>query len=234
MKTIVVIPTYNERENISRLIQKIAVLGIENLSVLVVDDNSPDGTGDIVLSLAQKYPVELLARPGKQGIGSAYIAGFQHVLSSHPDYIIQMDADLSHDPDDIPRMLEAIQDADLVIGSRRVPGGQVVGWGIVRKLMSAGAMWCARAVLGLKTKDVTAGFRCFRASVLEAIPFDQVHSGGYSFQEEMLFLTEQRGFRVREIPVTFVDRQQGKSKLGWGDIFEFFQVLLRLKRGKRM
>lgn len=228
MKSVIVIPTYNEATNIKPLLERIFDLHIPNQEVLVVDDNSPDGTGSVVEELGHTHPVNLLKREKKSGLGSAYIAGFRQALGRGADYILQMDADGSHDPADIPRLLAAAQNSDLVIGSRRVPGGNIVGWSTWRHFESAAAMWFARWLLDLKTKDVTAGFRCFSRRVLEQIPLEQIAASGYAFQEEMLFRTERAGFRVAEIPVTFLDRQEGQSKLSGRDIREFFLVMARL------
>ncbi len=233
MKTTIVIPTYNEVQNIEKLLEAIFAEKIKDLSVLVVDDNSPDGTANKVEKIQSKgLSVSLLKRAGKLGLGSAYIAGFQQALKSGADYIFEMDADFSHAPTDIKRLLAIMPQADLTIGSRKIHGGQVVGWGIIRKAMSAGAMWFSRLVLGLKTHDVTAGFRCFHRRVLETIQIDTIKSNGYAFQEELLYRTEQAGFRVVEVPVTFVDRQKGKSKLSHKDILEFFVQVIRLKLQK--
>lgn len=229
MQTTIVIPTYNEKENIGKLIRAITALGQTGLEIIVVDDNSPDGTGALVRELTDDYPVHLIERKGKLGIGSAYIRGFTEAISRGADLIFEMDADFSHDPDDIPRMIAAAAHADLVIGSRKIPGGKVIGWGMARKFMSNGAMWLSRLLLGLKAKDVTAGFRCFRAPVLKTIPLEQIKSNGYAFQEELLYRTQQHGFSISEIPVTFVDRQEGKSKLSKKDIIEFFIAMVRLK-----
>jgi len=228
MKTILVIPTYNEKENIEKLITKIFALNISDLEILVVDDNSPDGTANIVERLSNKYDIHLLKREGKLGLGSAYIAGFKKALGLGADFIFEMDADFSHDPDDVPRMIEAAQNADLVIGSRKIKGGGVIGWGWTRKFMSNGAMWFSRILLGLKPRDVTAGFRCFRKKVLESIDIEKIKSNGYAFQEELLYKTQKAGFKITEIPVTFVDRQEGKSKLSKKDIIEFI-VMIKLR-----
>ncbi len=233
MKPIIVIPTYNESENIERLIRSIFALTITNLELVIVDDGSPDKTGLLVKKLQSQFDIHLIEREGKQGIGSAYIEGFKKALSLGADIIFEMDADFSHDPHDLPRMIEAVKDTDLVIGSRKIKGGSIIGWGVIRKSMSDGAMWFSRLVLGLKTRDVTAGFRCFRRSVLETLDLDSIESNGYAFQEELLFRTEQAGFSVAEIPVTFVDRQEGKSKLSKRDIWEFFVVMIRLRRRRK-
>lgn len=230
MKTIIIIPTYNEAENIAQLINIIFNLNIFDLEILIVDDNSPDGTAQIVTSLqSTNTKLHLIKRAGKLGLGSAYIAGFKKALKLDADFIFEMDADFSHDPNDIPRLLETAQDNDLVIGSRKITGGKVVGWNWWRKFMSNGAMYFSRLLLNLKTHDVTAGFRCFNRKVLETIPLDKINSNGYAFQEEMLYRTEKAKFRVAEVPVTFLDRQQGKSKLSKKDIIEFFITIIKLK-----
>ncbi len=230
MKTIIIIPTYNEKDNITKLVKAIFDLKIEELEIIVVDDNSPDGTAKIVEKIAMGNPLLfLIKRPGKLGLGSAYLTGFKKALSLGAEFIFEMDADLSHDPADIPRMLKAIQNADLVIGSRKITGGKIIGWGWTRKLMSNGAMCFSRVLLGLKTKDVTAGFRLFRRKVLESINLENIKSNGYAFQEEMLYRVEKANFIVCEVPVTFIDRQEGKSKLSKKDIFEFFLIILKLK-----
>lgn len=230
IKTIV-IPTYNEKENIVPLINDIFLLHIPDLKIIVVDDNSPDKTADAVAQAQTIYPdLYLVRRNGKLGIGSAYIAGFKKALALNSDFIIEMDADFSHDPKDLPRLIAACKNnADLAIGSRKIKGGKIIGWNLKRHLMSNGAMFFARLVLGLKTKDITAGFRCFRRSVLEKINIDSIKSNGYAFQEELLYRTEKSGFTIEEIPVTFKDREFGKSKLGKKEIKEFFVIIFKLK-----
>ncbi len=233
MKPIIIIPTYNESQNIEKLLKKIFSLNIPNLEVIIVDDNSPDGTAQIVrnLSILQSFNLRLhlISRPAKLGLGSAYLEGFKKALSLGADYIFEMDADFSHDPDDIPRMLEAAQNSDLVLGSRKIAGGKIIGWGWTRKFISNGAMWLSRFLLGLKVHDVTSGFRCFKRRVLETIPLDEIKSNGYAFQEEMLYRAQKMGFTISEIPVTFIDRQEGKSKLSKKDIVEFFLIIFKLK-----
>lgn len=229
MKTIIVIPTYNEKKNIEKLIKKIFNQNNDNLEVVIIDDNSPDGTAKIAEQLSQHFPLQLIKRKKKLGLGSAYITGFKKALSLGADYIFEMDADFSHDPDDIPNILKACEDADLVLGSRKVAGGKIIGWGWIRKFMSNGAMWFSRFFLKLKAKDVTSGFRCYKRKVLENINLDKIKSNGYAFQEEMLYRTQLLGFQIKEVPVVFVDRQEGKSKLSKKDIFEFFIVMIKLK-----
>ncbi|EKE06476.1 MAG: hypothetical protein ACD_18C00347G0001, partial [uncultured bacterium] len=197
--------------------------------ILVVDDNSPDGTAQVVKNLQSKYPLHILERASKLGLGSAYIAGFKKALELQADRIFEMDADFSHDPDDLPAILESAKNYDLVIGSRKIAGGKIIGWGFTRKFMSNGAMWLSRILLGLKAKDVTAGFRCFNSQVLKTLNLDEIKSNGYAFQEELLYKTQKAGFTITEIPVTFIDRREGKSKLSKKDIIEFFLIILKLR-----
>jgi len=229
VKPIIVIPTYNERDNIGKLITRIFSNGVENLEIIVVDDSSPDGTANVVKSLQAQYPVSLIERKGKFGLGSAYIAGFRRALDIGATHIFEMDADFSHDPDDIPLLYKTGNDYDLVIGSRKIEGGRIIGWGWIRKFMSNGAMWLSRTLLGLKAKDVTSGFRCYKRRVLESIKLNEIRSNGYAFQEEMLYRTQKAGFLISEVPVSFIDRQEGKSKLSKKDIVEFFLVIIKLR-----
>lgn len=233
MTNIVVIPTYNEKENLPLLVEAIFALGVADLQIIVVDDNSPDGTGVVADELAKKYAVTVVHRQGKMGLGSAYIEGFRTAMKMGADLILEMDADFSHDPGDIGRLTkEAEAGHDLVIGSRRTEGGEIRGWSWWRKFESEGAMTFARFVLGLKTKDITAGFRCWRKDALQKINFERIRSNGYAFQEEMLYLSEKNNLKIKEIPVVFRDRKQGKSKLSYKDIIEFFMIILRLKFGR--
>lgn len=231
MKPIIVIPTYNERVNIIVLLHKIFALKIPSLEVIVVDDNSPDGTAGVVEKMAQEFKIHIIKRLRKLGLGSAYVAGFKKSLALGAEVIFEMDADLSHDPNDLPRMMAEIENnnVDLVIGSRKIKGGKIIGWNLWRKFISTGAMLFSRIILGLKTKDVTAGFRCFKKIVLETIDIDAIKSNGYAFQEELLYRTEREGFIIKEIPVIFTDRTEGKSKLGKKDIVEFFGTIFRLR-----
>jgi len=229
MKTIIIIPTYNEAENIEKLLKEIFGLNIPELEVIVVDDNSPDGTSEIVEKLKDIFPIYLIKRRSKSGLGSAYIAGFKKALALNADYIFEMDADFSHDPKDLPKMLANTIGCDLVIGSRKIKGGKIIGWNLKRKLMSNGAMFISRLLLKLKPKDVTAGFRCYKKEVLQKINLDMVKSNGYAFQEEMLYQTQKLGFKICEVPVAFIDRKFGKSKLSNKDILEFFVVLFKLR-----
>lgn len=226
----IITPTFNERDNIRPLVERIFGLNIAGLFIIFVDDNSPDGTATEIRQLAEKYPIELIERPGKLGLGTAYVAGFKLALDKSADIIFEMDADLSHAPEDIPRLIGAIESgADVSIGSRKIPGGKILGWNFRRHLMSGGAMSVARLILGLKTCDVTSGFRCYRRKVLEKINLSTIQSNGYAFQEEMLWRVEKNYFRIEEVPVTFQDRKTGQSKLSGRDIFEFFKVMTKLR-----
>jgi dolichol-phosphate mannosyltransferase len=210
-----ILPTYNEAENIGPMVRAAREQLRDGDTILVVDDNSPDGTGAIADELAEEIDgVQVLHRPGKQGLGRAYLAGFAHALASGADYVLEMDSDFSHDPHDIPRLIQtAEQGADLVLGSRYVPGGSVTDWGLLRKLVSRGGSWYARVVLGVKVRDLTGGFKCFRRSVLEALDLNAVHADGYGFQIELTYRTIKAGFRVVEIPIVFRDRRVGESKM---------------------
>jgi dolichol-phosphate mannosyltransferase len=212
MKPIVIIPTYNERDNLASLIP--AIFDVDDaLDILVVDDGSPDGTGELVETfIEQTTRVQMLQRGSKQGLGTAYLDGFQYALARRYDYMVQMDADFSHRPEDLPRLLTAAKDADLVIGSRKVPGGRVENWSFVRRFISKGGSFYARTLLGLPIKDCTGGFKCFRRHVLEALDLDTVHSNGYGFQVEMNYLCHRAGFKVIEVPIVFPDRTSGQSK----------------------
>lgn len=212
-RALVIVPTYNERTNLPLLVP--AVLAQDpRLEILVVDDNSPDGTGALADELARAEPrVHVLHRPAKAGLGKAYLAGFRWALERGYDLVFEMDADFSHDPKYLPDFLRAIQDADLVIGSRYKTGVNVINWPMSRLLLSVGANRYARCVTGLPLTDSTAGFKCFRRAVLEAIPLDRVKSNGYAFQIEMSFRAWRKGFRLKEIPIVFTDRVEGQSKM---------------------
>jgi dolichol-phosphate mannosyltransferase len=230
MKKFIIIPTYNEAENLPLLIQQIFNLNISDLNIIIIDDHSPDGTGQIAEQLRKTSPLTVIHRAGKLGLGSAYILGFQKALALGAEIILEMDADFSHNPQDLPRLIGEIANGyDLVIGSRRVKGGSVKGWNFWRNLESRLAMNFARFILNLKTKDITAGFRCFQASALRSLNFDKIKSNGYSFQEEMVYIFERQGFKIKEIPIEFIDRRFGRSKLGLKDVLEFFVTILRLR-----
>jgi dolichol-phosphate mannosyltransferase len=216
-----ILPTYNEAENVKAIVEAagevLAAAAPEGFRVLVVDDGSPDGTGRLADELAgEKQWVEVLHRSEKNGIGPAYLAGFRHALERGAGYLMEMDSDFSHDPADLARLLAAVHDgADLALGSRYVPGGGVSDWGMLRRFISEGGSTYARLMLGLRVKDLTGGFKCFRREVLEAIRFDGVRSQGYAFQVELTYRAVQRGFKVVEVPIVFRDRQQGQSKMSW-------------------
>lgn len=230
MKGIVVIPTYNEAQNIEQMIDRILFQGIRNLDILVVDDNSPDGTGDIVSRIARcESNVHLLRRPAKAGLGTAYVAGFKYALKQGYDYIFEMDADFSHDPDEIPNFLEALKDHDLVIGSRYKTGVNVINWPITRLVLSVGANKYTQLITGMPIKDCTGGYKCFRRQVLEAIDLDRIASDGYSFQIEMNFKAWKKGFRIIEIPIVFADREAGSSKMSKKIIREAIWMVWKLK-----
>ena len=211
MRAVACLPTYNERENLELMVRALRELG---LAVLVIDDSSPDGTGELADRLAGELDrVEVLHRERKEGLGPAYLAGFRHVLAGDAELIIQIDCDFSHAPADVPRLVEAARDADLVLGSRYVAGGSVQNWGLVRRLVSAAGSLYARVLLGVGVRDLTGGFKCFRREVLEAIDLDAVSSRGYAFQIEMTYRALRGGFNVVEVPITFVDRERGGSKM---------------------
>ena len=228
----VVIPTYNERKNIVALVRKILDLNINNLKILIVDDNSPDDTAEVV-ERTYLDQVEIIKRSKKMGLGSAYVEGFKRALDQGADMIVEMDADFSHQPYKIPELIACVNSGnDVCLGSRRVEGGAVIGWNLTRKIMSNLAMEFSRILLGLKTKDVTGGFRCFHKRVFDKIDLNSIKSNGYAFQEEMIYLLEKNNFKIKEIPITFVDRQRGSSKLGYKEIISFFINICRLKLRK--
>lgn len=213
MKTLVIIPTYNERDNIEKIITK-TLEQDERIEILVVDDGSPDGTGDIVKSIQGNNPkIHLLERKKKMGLGSAYVAGFKYAIKNNFDFIIEMDADFSHNPKEIPNMLREIKNKDLIIGSRYIVGINVVNWSLKRLLLSYFASIYVRVITGMTIKDPTGGFKCFRREVLENIDLDKIISDGYSFQVEMNFRTWVKNYRIKEIPIVFTDRQNGTSKM---------------------
>ncbi len=232
MEALVIIPTYNERQNIDAVVKKLFALNVD-LGVLVVDDNSPDGTGDHVHTLMKSNDrVHLLRRPGKMGLGSAYIAGFKWALkSTGAKFIFEMVADLSHDPGAVPEFLEAIKDADLVLGSRYLHGVTVMNWPLSRLFLSVGANIYTRVVTGMPLKDATGGFKCFRREVLESLPLDRVKSDGYSFQIEMNYLAWKKKFRIKEIPIVFVDRTMGTSKMSRRIVWEAAFLVWKLRLG---
>ncbi len=232
MKSLIIVPTYNEIENIQRLLPELMALDTD-VRVLVVDDNSPDGTGKLADELAaENERISVLHRPEKLGLGSAYVAGFRHAIQQDVDCVFEMDADFSHDPAMIPRFIEEIASCDVVIGSRYISGINVVNWPMSRLLLSYFANIYTRVVTGMTIRDTTSGFKCFRREVLEHIDLASVRSDGYAFQIEMNFRCWRKGYRMREIPIIFVDRRSGTSKLSQGVINEAVWIVwwLRLQR----
>jgi dolichol-phosphate mannosyltransferase len=229
MKTMVVVPTYNERENLEELIPR--VLGQhESIEMLVVDDGSPDGTGEYADSVAATDErVHVLHRPGKMGLGSAYVQGFQHALSKDVDLVIQMDADFSHNPDVIPTLIDSVSEHDVAIGSRYITGANVVNWPLQRLFLSYFANVYTHIVTGLPLRDSTGGFKCFRRKVLESIDLDTIRSDGYSFQIEVNFRCWRKGFSIVEIPIVFVDRHSGTSKMSRRIVWEAMWLVWRLR-----
>ncbi len=231
MKTYVMIPTYNERENIGNLIREILNLKISDIHIVVVDDNSPDGTSEVVKNLAKEHPeVELLLRTTGRGRGSAGIAGFKYALEHGADCVVEMDADFSHHPKYIPSFLEAIQEADMVIGSRSVAGGKDVNRGIVRRVITFLASVYVKMLLGLKIKDVSSGYRCFKRKVLEAIELDSMISTGPSIVSEVFYRAHLKGFSIKEIPIEFADRTHGQTKLNYSILIKTLLMVLKFKR----
>jgi dolichol-phosphate mannosyltransferase len=234
MRATVCLPTYNERENLPRMIEALGLVLREDDRVLVIDDNSPDGTGEIADALAAEHPfVDVLHRQKKEGLGRAYVAGFQRALANGTELVLEMDCDFSHDPGDVPRLIEAAEGgADLVLGSRYVPGGRTVNWGLLRRLISRGGSVYTALFLQMGVKDPTGGFKCFRRPVLERLDLDAITPRGYAFQIEMTYRAKKAGFEVVEIPITFVDREVGQSKMSRSVVLEaIWRVpLLRLSR----
>jgi len=215
----VCLPTFNERENIEAMLRALQPLDVR---VLVIDDNSPDGTGEIADRLAEELDfVSVLHREQKEGLGPAYLAGFRHVLVEGAEYVLEMDCDFSHDPADVPRLLAACEaGADLALGSRYVPGGGTANWGLGRRIVSWGGSFYARVLLGVRIRDLTGGFKCYRRRVLESIDLDAIESKGYAFQIETTYRTVRGGFRVVEVPIRFADRTEGHSKMSRGIFLE--------------
>jgi dolichol-phosphate mannosyltransferase len=228
-RALVVIPTYNEAENIPRLIPEI-LRQDPILSILVVDDASPDGTAKIVRAMMEKSDrVHIIERPAKSGLGTAYVAGFRYAIANGFDFVFEMDADFSHSPDALPSFLKRIAGCDLLLGSRYTNGVRVLNWPIKRLLLSYFANVYTRVMTGLPIHDATGGFKCFRRAVLEAINLDRIHSNGYAFQIEMSFKAWKKGFRLEEIPIVFLDRQQGASKMSKQIVYEAFFMLWELR-----
>jgi dolichol-phosphate mannosyltransferase len=229
MERLIIIPTYNERDNIERMLERVLALPY-GFEVLVVDDGSPDGTGEVVAQWAQRESrVHLLSRPGKMGLGSAYRDGFRFALSHGANLIFEMDADFSHDPDALGGFLKAAEDADVVLGSRYLNGVSVVNWPLSRLFLSYFANVYTRWITGLPVRDATGGFKCFHRRALEAVRLDRVKSDGYAFQIEMTYKCWRKGMRVREIPILFVDRRVGVSKMSRHVIWEAAGMVWRLR-----
>jgi dolichol-phosphate mannosyltransferase len=219
--TWLILPTYEEASNLERIVVAAREQLPDGARILIVDDNSPDGTGQIADRLEGELPgVSVLHRARKEGIGPAYVAGFRRALDEGAELVVQMDADFSHDPHDLPRLIEAAAGADLVLGSRYVDGGAVTDWGPVRRLISRGGSAYARAVLGVSVRDLTGGFKVFRRHVLEAIDLESISSAGYAFQVETTYRALRAGFRVVEVPITFTERRVGESKMTGGIVLE--------------
>ena len=223
----VIMPTYNERENLEALAGRVRA-AVPSADLLVVDDNSPDGTGELADKLAAADPqVQVMHRPGKGGLGAAYLAGFQWALDAGYGAVVEMDADGSHQPEQLPALLAALSHADLVLGSRYVPGGRVVNWPRSRELLSRGGNTYARLMLGIQLKDATGGYRAYRASALRAVPLDEIESQGYCFQVDLARRVLQAGLRVTEVPITFVERVNGTSKMSKTIVLEALLMITR-------
>jgi dolichol-phosphate mannosyltransferase len=233
----VILPTYNERPNLEPLVSAVraALEGCAfEYSILIVDDDSPDGTGEVADRLAASDAhIRVLHEAGKRGLGRAYLAGFRHALDNGAALVLEMDADFSHDPGYLPKLIDSARDADLVLGSRYVPGGGVRNWGTARRLVSRGGCLYARTVLGVDIRDLTGGFKCFRRVVLEALDLDSVRSEGYAFQVELTYRALEAGFRVTEIPIVFSERQGGESKMSRWIMLEAISMIPRLRLGRK-
>lgn len=232
MKTLIIIPTYNEYDNLRPLLETIFSYAPQS-DILIVDDNSPDGTGQLADQFAAEDPrVHVLHRAGKLGLGTAYVAGFKYSIEHNYDAAFEMDADFSHDPKYLPDFLKAIETADLVIGSRYIPGGSTPNWSFGRRCISGCGNIFARFMLGIPVHDCTAGFRCYRREVLESIDLDTIQSQGYAFQVELAYRVMKQRFRITEIPITFMDRRVGKSKMSRKIVIEAFTFVVRARLGK--
>ncbi len=231
-KPLVIVPTYNERDNIEAIIHAVFEALPEG-ELLIIDDGSPDGTGDFVEEkMAAEPRLHLMRREGKLGLGTAYLAGFKYALERDYTHVFEMDADFSHNPADLPRLLEATDEADLALGSRWVKGGGTVGWPLKRKFMSRGGSFYARTILGVKVRDLTGGFKCFKRETLEALDFDAISAKGYGFQIELTWRVIKLGLKVVEVPIIFTERQVGVSKMS-GSIFkEALSLVWKLRLGK--
>lgn len=232
MKTLIIIPTYNEYDNLRPLLETVFSYAPQS-DILIVDDNSPDGTGQLADQFAAEDPrVHVLHRAGKLGLGTAYVAGFKYSIEHNYDAAFEMDADFSHDPKYLPDFLKAIENADLVIGSRYIPGGSTPNWSFGRRCISGCGNIFARFMLGIPVHDCTAGFRCYRREVLESIDLDTIQSQGYAFQVELAYRVMKQRYRITEIPITFMDRRVGKSKMSRKIVIEAFTFVIRARFGK--
>ena len=233
MKTLIIIPTYNELDNVRPLLQEIFSY-VPNIDILIVDDNSPDGTGELADKIHEENTqVRVLHRGGKLGLGTAYIEGFKYAIEHAYDAAFEMDADFSHDPRYLPDFLKAIENVDLVIGSRYIPGGDTPNWTMLRRLISGGGNIFARFMLGILVHDCTAGYRCYRRKVLESIDLDTIQSQGYAFQIELVYRVMQHGFKIVETPIVFMDRRVGKSKMSRKIVIEGFTYVIKARFSKQ-
>jgi len=229
VKALIIIPTYKERENLTELVRQIFAKDLP-VEILIIDDNSPDGTGALADELAARDPrIHVMHRPGKLGLGSAYVVGFRYAIERKYDAVFEMDADFSHSPDSLPEFLRELEGADMVLGSRYLRGVTVVNWPLKRLILSYGANVYTRVVTGMSIKDATGGFKCIRRQVLEAIDLDRVKSDGYGFQIEINFKAWRKGFKIREIPILFVDRMAGESKMSRRIVWEAAWMVWRLR-----
>jgi len=231
MRPVIILPTYNEKENLAGIVHDIFSVGISDLHIIIVDDNSPDGTGRIADELAEKYSeIQVIHRPKKEGLGKAYVAGFKKALAdSENQYIFEMDADFSHQPKYLPDFLEKIKKADVVLGSRNIPGGGVENWSWPRRFISWLANLTVRWLLAVPIKDLTGGYKCWRRHVLEQLDLDRVESSGYNFQIELTYKAYKKGFRIEEIPIVFIERRAGSSKFSISIMIESFWKVLMLR-----
>ncbi len=230
IKALVIVPTYNELDNLPRLLPRILEQG-PAFHALVVDDNSPDGTGALADELAADARINVIHRDGKRGLGTAYVTGFKWALANGFDYVFEMDADFSHEPDDLPRLLAAARAGDVAVGSRWVGQGGTRNWSLLRTLISRGGSLYAKLILGVPVNDLTSGFKCFSSYVLRALDLDSIHSNGYAFQVEVNYRCHRRGYRITEVPIVFVDRRVGQSKMSAWIVVEAMAVVWKLRLG---
>ncbi len=234
MRPVIILPTYNEKENLAGIVHDIFSIGIKDLHIIIVDDNSPDGTGQIADNLAAKYSeIQVIHRPKKEGLGKAYVAGFKKALSDPQNkYIFEMDADFSHQPKYLPDILKKARDADVVLGSRNIPGGGIENWNWPRRFISWTANLVIKWLLAVPIQDLTGGYKCWQRHVLEQLDLDGVESSGYNFQIELTYKAYKKGFKIVEIPIVFVERRAGSSKFSVGIMIESFWKVLKLRFSK--